>query len=88
MWKLQKRVKCKKCLHLNVCDGLYFNLDKECERTCGYYEDCSKYEEVTHCKNCMQSENKHCSNGQVWCNKLCVYMKEDGHCSLGVRGDQ
>ena len=38
MWIKRDRVKCKNCLHLNVCDGMYFNLDKECERTCGYFE--------------------------------------------------
>jgi hypothetical protein len=48
MWKKCDRVKCKNCIHLNVCDGLYFNLDKDCERTCGYFEDRSKYVEVVH----------------------------------------
>jgi hypothetical protein len=54
MWKKNDGVKCKNCIHLNVCDGLYFNLDKDCERTCGYFEDRSKYVEVKTdelCKN-------------------------------------
>lgn len=46
MWKKCDRAKCKNCIHLNVCDGLYFNLDTECLRTCGYFEDRSKYVEV------------------------------------------
>lgn len=38
--------KCKDCLHLRVCNGLYFNLDKVVERECGYYQDKSKFVEV------------------------------------------
>ena len=46
MWQKHDRVKCKNCIHVNVCDGLYFNLDKDCERSCGYFEDRSKYVKV------------------------------------------
>ena len=86
MWVLRKRVKCKNCLHLNVCDGLYFNLDVECERDCGYFADRSNYEEVVHCKECLKSESDHCADGQVWCKKTQMYTKECGFCSCGVRG--
>ena len=47
MWVKQTRVKCKNCLHVDVCDGMYFNLDKDCERDCGYFKERSKYAEVT-----------------------------------------
>jgi hypothetical protein len=83
MWKLKRRVKCKNCLHLNVCDGLYFNLDKECERDCGYFKEGSKYANVVRCEKCEKSESTHCSSGQVWCTKLRMYMKADGFCSCG-----
>ena len=43
MWQKHDRVKCKNCIHVNVCDGLYLNLDKDCERSCGYFEDRSVY---------------------------------------------
>lgn len=47
MWKKNDGVKCKNCIHLNVCDGLYFNLDTECLRSCGYFE-----EKPLHCPHC------------------------------------
>lgn len=46
MWQKNDGVQCKNCIHLNVCDGLYFNLDTVRLRTCGYFEDRSKYVEV------------------------------------------
>ncbi len=40
--------KCKNCLHLDVCNGLYFNLDQVVERDCRYFKDRSKFTEVVH----------------------------------------
>lgn len=38
--------RCKDCLHLDVCNGLYFNLDQVCLRTCRYFKEAAKYAEV------------------------------------------
>jgi hypothetical protein len=35
--------KCKNCLHLKVCNHLWFNLDKECDRNCGYFQNAADY---------------------------------------------
>lgn len=40
--------RCKECLHLDVCNGLYFNLDQVCIRTCRYFKEAAKYTEVAH----------------------------------------
>ena len=38
-----------------------------------------------HCKDCTHSDTISCSDGMVWCSRMCRYMKEDGFCSLGER---
>ena len=38
---------------------------------------------ITHCKNCTHSDTISCSDGMVWCGRMCRYMKEDGFCSFG-----
>ena len=40
---------------------------------------------ITHCKNCAHSDTIGCSDGMVWCGRMCRYMKEDGFCSFGER---
>lgn len=41
--------------------------------------------EVVWCKNCASSDTISCSDGMVWCGRMCRYMKEDGFCSFGER---
>jgi hypothetical protein len=41
---------------------LYFNLDKDCERTCGYFEDRSKYVEK---KDEGETNEKHPNKRQL-----------------------
>ena len=40
---------------------------------------------ITHCKECTNSDTLQCSEGMVWCDRMCRYMKEDGFCSFGER---
>jgi hypothetical protein len=40
---------------------------------------------ITRCKNCSHSDTIDCSDGMVWCGRMCRYMKEDGFCSFGER---
>ena len=40
---------------------------------------------ITHCKGCAHSDTIDCSDGMVWCARMCRYMKEDGFCSFGER---
>lgn len=40
---------------------------------------------ITRCKNCSHSDTIDCSDGMVWCSRMCRYMKEDGFCSFGDR---
>ena len=40
---------------------------------------------ITHCKGCAHSDTIDCSDGMVWCGRMCRYMKEDGFCSFGER---
>ena len=42
---------------------------------------------ITRCKGCTHSDTIDCSDGMVWCGRMCRYMKEDGFCSLGERKD-
>lgn len=42
-------------------------------------------ENFAHCKNCSHSDTIDCSDGMVWCGRICRYMKEDGFCSFGER---
>lgn len=48
-----------------------------------YYRD--KLDSITHCNNCAHSDTIDCSDGMVWCGRMCRYMKEDGFCSFGER---
>lgn len=42
---------------------------------------------VVRCHNCKKSDQneKDIRLGRVWCHKMCVYMKQDGFCSEGVK---
>lgn len=40
---------------------------------------------ITRCKGCANSDTIGCSDGMVWCARMCRYMKEDGFCSFGER---
>ena len=42
---------------------------------------------ITHCKFCEHHDTIDCSEGMVWCKRICTYMKEDGFCSFGERKD-
>lgn len=41
--------------------------------------------ELVFCKSCTHSDTISCSDGMVWCGRMCRYMKEDGFCSFGER---
>lgn len=99
MWQKNDLVKCKNCIHLNVCDGLYFNLDVECLRSCGYFNDRSEYVKVVRCKTCNNRGNSSCP---LYSEELFEwdddgYMESDivihdctidnGFCYLGERED-
>ena len=43
---MMKQVRCKNCLHVDVCDGLWFNLDKVCIRQCIYFKDKSEHTSI------------------------------------------
>ena len=45
----------------------------------------SPAELLTNCKQCANSDTIDCSDGMVWCKRMCRYMKEDGFCSFGER---
>lgn len=38
---------------------------------------------ITYCGECEHSDEIGCSNGKVWCNKMCRYMDKDAFCSEG-----
>jgi hypothetical protein len=40
---------------------------------------------ITRCKGCAHSDTIDCSDGMVWCGRMCRYMKYDGFCSFGER---
>lgn len=40
---------------------------------------------IVPCKSCSHSDTIACSDGMVWCGRMCRYMKEDGFCSFGER---
>jgi hypothetical protein len=42
---------------------------------------------ITRCKGCSHSDTIDCSDGMVWCGRMCRYMKEEGFCSFGERKD-
>lgn len=42
---------------------------------------------IVHCEDCINSDDLECSDGYVWCDRVCRYMKKDGFCSLGERSE-
>lgn len=43
--------------------------------------------ELVHCSECVKGDTRGCRAGEVWCHKLCVYMKESGFCSFGKESE-
>ena len=72
-------VDCGKCFHNGVCEFAYDSDAVNCAA-------CLGFETGEHCQNCQYHEPCEVRN-RVWCRKLCRYMKEDGFCSEGVKGD-
>ena len=40
------------------------------------------------CQNCTHHDTDTCPENRVWCKYLRRYMKLDGYCSYGVKGEE